>query len=98
MRIRNLKDNYGLDCLQLEGQEGSRYFSVSSVGGLELRHLRRPVGLVLHRLIEGCSWGMKESQEMEQKDKVKTDQKVLVMSRVGGLGPQGKSRRWRINR
>ena len=41
---------------------------------------------------------MKESQEMEQKDKVKTDQEVLVMSRVGGLGPKGKGRSWKINR
>ena len=36
---------------------------------------------------------MKESQWMEQKDKVKPDQEVLVMSRVGefwaaGQGPQ----------
>ncbi len=41
---------------------------------------------------------MKASQEIEQKDKVKTDPKVLVMSRVGGLGPKGKGRSWRINR
>ena len=36
---------------------------------------------------------MKESQKIEQKDNVKTDQKVLVMSRVGeswakGQGPK----------
>ncbi len=41
---------------------------------------------------------MKESQEIEQKDKVKTDQEVLVMSRVGSPGPQGESCSWRINR
>ena len=45
MRIRNLKDNYVLDRSQLEGQEGSRYWSVSSVGGPGLRRLRRPAGL-----------------------------------------------------
>ena len=45
MRIRNLKDNYVLDRSQLEGQEGSRYWSVSSVGGPGLQHLRRPAGL-----------------------------------------------------
>ena len=55
-------------------------------------------GPELHRLIEGRSWGMKKIQERERKDKVKTDQKVLVMSRVGGPGPQGKGRSWRINR
>ncbi len=32
---------------------------------------------------------MKESQGMEQKDKVKTDQEVLVMSRIGGSGAEG---------
>ncbi len=41
---------------------------------------------------------MKGSQEMNQKDKVKTDQEVLVMSGVEGPGPQGKGRSWRINR
>ncbi len=41
---------------------------------------------------------MKESQEMEQKDKIKTDQEVPVMSRVGVPGPQGKGRGWKINR
>ncbi len=41
---------------------------------------------------------MTESQEMEQKDKVKTDQEVLIMSGVGVPGPQGKGRSWRINR
>ena len=38
---------------------------------------------------------MKESQEIEQKDKVKTDRGVLIMSRVRGLGPKGKGRRAR---
>ncbi len=32
---------------------------------------------------------MKESQRMEQKDKVKTDQEVLVTSRVGGFWAAG---------
>ena len=32
---------------------------------------------------------MKESQRMEQKDKVKTDQEVLVMSRVEGSWAEG---------
>ena len=45
MRIRNLKDNYVLDRSQLEGQEGSCYWSVRSVGGLGLRRLRRPADL-----------------------------------------------------
>ncbi len=45
MRIRNLKDNYVLDRLQLECQEGSCYWSVSSVGGPGLWRLRRPTGL-----------------------------------------------------
>ena len=46
MRIRNLKDNYVLDRSQLESHEGSRYWSVSSVGEPGLRRLRRPAGLV----------------------------------------------------
>ena len=60
--------------------------------------LSKACGPELYRLIEGCSWGMKESQEMQQKIKVKTDQEVLVMSRVGGPRPQGKGWSWRINR
>ncbi len=34
---------------------------------------------------------MKESQEIEQKDKVQTDQEVLVMSRVGGQGRKARA-------
>ena len=41
---------------------------------------------------------MKKSQEIEQKDNVKTDQEVLIMTRVGGSGPQDKGRSWRINK
>ncbi len=45
MQIRNLKDNYVLDRSQLEGQGGSCYWSVSSVGGPGFQHLRRPASL-----------------------------------------------------
>ncbi len=60
--------------------------------------LPKTFGPEFHRPIEGCIWGMKESQKREKKDKVKTDQEVPVMSRVGNPGPQGKGRSWRINR
>ncbi len=45
MRIRNLKDNYVSEHSKLEGQESSRYWSVSSVGGPGLRRLQRPTRL-----------------------------------------------------
>ncbi len=58
----------------------------------------KPFGTKLHCLIERYSWGMKESQKTEQKNKIKTDQEILVMSRVGDPGPQGKGHSWRINK
>ncbi len=53
--MRNLRDNYLLDRSQLEDQEGSRYWNISSVGRPGLQRLRRPASLSFIAQLRGAA-------------------------------------------